>query len=212
TEPPATPAGPSALPSPTTVSSAALGWMQYRDPRYGYGIALPCYWSVTPTPMEGTYAAMTARSYSDEFFAQHSERGEWLGGVWPAGAYKLDAVVFENMDASLPVPDALRLWYSIPQNASEQQLVAVEETSFGSRTSYLATLQGGLQGAEKVRIVYFPLRPGRLIGFVFLPGTALESPDVQAILASFVPTSAEAVNFPGRPPAETPGGGPVSCS
>jgi hypothetical protein len=155
---------------------------------------------------------MTAHSYSEEFFAQHSERGEWKGGVWPAGAYKLDAVGFENMDPALSAPDAIRAWYSNPQNSSEQELISVEETRFGRQTGYIATLQSGLQGGEKVRIVYFSLQPGRLIGFVFLPGTALDSPDVQAILASFAATPAEPVSFPSNAPIGPQDGGPVSCS
>ena len=92
TEPPPATQGPVSEP---TFMPGTAGWVEYRDPRYGYGLALPCYWTVTPTPMEGTFATMSARSYSDEFFAAHSDRGVWTGDAWPAGAYKLDAVIFE---------------------------------------------------------------------------------------------------------------------
>lgn len=205
-----------ALPSTQTLApapptGAVSGWREYRDTRYGYGVSLPCYWQVTPTPAEGVFAAMTARSYTDDFFAQHSERGEWKDGIWPAGAYKLDAVGFEGLDQASSFPDALRAWYSKPENSSEQELVSVDETTFGLQPAYLATLQSGLQGGAKVQIVYFPLGGGRAVGFVFMPDTALESSDVQGILSSFAAAPDEPVSPPPGPPSGPPDGGPITC-
>jgi hypothetical protein len=90
-------------------------------------------------------------------------------------------------------------------------LVSVEEASFGLQPGYVATLQSGMQGGAKVRIVYFPLSDGKVVGFVFLPDKALESQDVQGILSSFAATPDEPVSPPSTAPSGPPDGGPVSC-
>ena len=185
------------------------GWVEYRDPRYGYGLALPCYWTVTPTPMEGTFATMSARSYSDEFFAAHSDRGVWTGDAWPAGAYKLDAVIFEGIDPSLSMQDAIHYTYATYSN--EQELVSVEEKTYDRHLGYIATVQGGPQGGETLRVVYFAIGPDALLSLVFYPEAAQDEPDLQAMLGSFASALDEPVAFPAQAPSGPPDGSAIAC-
>jgi hypothetical protein len=114
--------------------------------------------------------------------------------------------VVEDIDPALSIPDAIRSFYAT--YANEQELVSPEETTFSRHTGYVATVQGG----EKVRVVYFPLQPGKLAFFVFLPDTAVDAPDAQAILSSFAATMDEPVVFPEQAPSGPPDGSPISCS
>ena len=49
-------------------------WTEYRDERYGYGLAVPCHWVQLPPPLEGNFATLTVLSYDEQFRAQNSER------------------------------------------------------------------------------------------------------------------------------------------
>jgi hypothetical protein len=154
---------------------------------------------------------MSARSYSDAFFAAHSERGEWKGGIAPAGALKLDVVAIEASDPSLTREDTIRALFATPGFASEQELVSVASKSFASSEGYLVTVKGGMQGASTSRSVYFELGPGILLVFAPQPSERLDDPDIQAMLYSLARTPSNAVNFPTVAPSGPPAGDPVSC-
>lgn len=198
----------SAPPGPGPEGPVA-GWTEYRDPRFGYAITLPCYWRVFPTPMDGKFAAMTARSYSEGFFAAHSERGEWAGNVWPEGVYMLDFVVFEDIDPSLSTQDAIQYVYA--NYSPEQELASVQEMTFGRHQGFISTVASGLQGGETVRVVQFRLGPSELASVVFQPANALDSSDVKAILSSIALTADELVAYPTESPAGPPDGGSATC-
>jgi hypothetical protein len=84
-------------PRAVPMSGPAYPWIKLRDARYGYGLAVPCYWTVYPTPPQGNYAAMSMRSYDDAYFMAHSEKGGWIGGKRPEGAVSMDMVVIEGI-------------------------------------------------------------------------------------------------------------------
>jgi hypothetical protein len=185
------------------------GWVEYRDARYGYGLALPCFWQVYPTPSEGMFATMVARSYSDEFFAAHSERGNWRDDGWPEGAYKLDAVVFEGITSSSNMADTVRDF--ITSNLNEQELTALEEVTYERHTGYMATLVSGLQGGDTQKMIYFPIGTDVLLGMSFQPGWALEAQDIQAILGSLALSVEEPVGLPSQVPSAPPDAGSSTC-
>ncbi len=195
---------------PTEPVQAANIWVEYRDARYGYAIALPCYWKYIPTPMEGMFGTMTARSYSDEFFEAHSERGDWKNNIWPTGALKLDVLVIEGIDPALKLTDAVNQFYA--EYATEQEISSLEEVTIGTHPALLATVIGGLSGAETVRIIYVRLAPDKLLSFLFYPNTTLDSPDAQAILNSFVLPSEGNITLPLVAPSGRPDDGSLSCS
>jgi hypothetical protein len=204
-----------ATPVPTEVFSATPvqgdnPWVEYRDPRYRYAIALPCYWTYTPTPMEGMFAAMVARSYNEEFFAAHSERGNWKNDIWPEGALKMDVYVFEGVDPALNLADAVHQFYA--DYSTEQELTSLEEVTFGSHPALLITVTGGLSGGTVNRLVYFRLAPDKLLWFIFYPDTAMDSPDAQAIMNSLMFSSEAKLIFPSINPSGRPDDGSLSCS
>jgi hypothetical protein len=155
------------------------------------------------------FATMTARSYSDEFFATHSERGNWTDGVWPEGAYKLDAVVFEGLAYSSDAENMIREF--ITGTLNEQELTSLEEVTVGRRTGYMATLVSGLQGGDTQKMIYYPFRNDALLGMAFQPGSALESADIQAILGSLALAMEETVVFPAQIPTSPPDAGSPAC-
>ena len=91
---------------------------------------------------EGMFATMVARCYSGEFFAAHSERGNWRNGGWPKGAYKLDAIVFEGVAPSSSTENMVRDF--ITGNLTEQELASLKEVTYARRTGYMADLVSGL--------------------------------------------------------------------
>jgi hypothetical protein len=187
----------------------AAGWVQYRDARYGYGLALPCYWVITPTPAEGSFAVMSARSFTDEFRAAHSERGVWTNDTWPAGAMKLDVLMVEDLDPALNLPDTVRHFYTL--YAGGQEIRTIEDIPLGRGSAVRVTVSDGLQGEETLRIIYVLLRPGTLLSLIFVPGAAFDSPDAQAILNSISLVKDQPVAYPSVEPAGPPDGGPIAC-
>jgi hypothetical protein len=205
---------PTATPVPTELVSTEpvqgdSPWVEYRDPRYGYAIVLPCYWTYTPTPMEGMFAAMTAHSYSEEFFVAHSERGNWQNDIWPEGAMKMDVFVYEGVDPALDLTNAVNRFYD--DYSTEQELTSVEEVTIGSHPALLVTVTGGLSGGTVNRLVYFRLAPDKLIWFIYYPDIAMDSPDARAIMNSLVLSSNEELAFPSINPSGRPEDGSISC-
>lgn len=66
-------------------------WTEYRDARYGYGLAVPSDWIIFPTPPEGVRATLVLTNFGDEGRGITSEQ-------WPKGGLKIDITVFENID------------------------------------------------------------------------------------------------------------------
>ena len=56
----------------STQADYAAMWIEYWDPKYGYGVALPAHWIVYPTPTEGYGGVMTAASYDEAYFLANS--------------------------------------------------------------------------------------------------------------------------------------------
>lgn len=174
--------------------SSASAWKEYRDARFGYGLALPCFWSYYPTPPAGNFAAMTARNYGEEFFQAHSVRGEWVDGNWPEGTMALSVIAIEGIDPSLTMEEAIDYIYK--NYSSEQTVESIEPVRYGDHNGVLVTVTDGLAGGGTHRLVYFPLSPDTLLSMVFTPDSALEHPDAQAILASLAIAVDEPVELP----------------
>ncbi|MGB7876113.1 MAG: hypothetical protein WBL25_17150, partial [Anaerolineales bacterium] len=91
---------PESLPStetvfPTEMPAANSEWITYRDPRFGIGLAYPCWWAFTPMPTEGIGGAITLRSFDEEYARAHSTKGNWNGAFPPEGVFAIDIGVFE---------------------------------------------------------------------------------------------------------------------
>jgi len=97
---------PTEIVPPTDVPVANSEWGTYRDPRYGIGLAYPCWWVFTPMPTEGYGGAIILRSFDEEYFRAHSIKGNWNGDVPPEGVFAIDIGVFEGFDPALSITDA----------------------------------------------------------------------------------------------------------
>jgi hypothetical protein len=198
-------------PRTAPTSGPVYPWIKLRDARYGYGIAIPCYWSVIPTPSQGNYAAMTIRSYDDAYFMAHSEKGGWVGGKRPEGAVSMDMVVIEGIQPTLALTEAVRQIAASDINVIQ----SIEPITLGTNTGVLADVQG-TQGPRADppgpnNLVYFRLAPDKVLMVAALPTAALASADVQGILSSLVLSKQQDMALPDFAPAPPLGEAPPAC-
>jgi hypothetical protein len=188
-------------------TSTVGSWIEYRDNWYGYGLALPCYWTLYTIPSQPD-AVLTMASYDEAFFRAHAEKGEWIGGQWPTGAIKMDIMVFEIVTPTLSLPEAVRYLFNTRVDGNIELL---EEKSFGSNSAIVAHFISEIRPGEKGRVSFFRLSPDRVLLVNALPDTALESSDVQGILSSLAVSRQAPVMMPSFPPAPPLGQIPAAC-
>ncbi len=169
-------------------------WKETRQAGTGIGFAVPCGWIVGEMPAEGGIRSQTMRSYDEAFFAANSEKGDWKGGVWPGGAYKLDLTLVESVDPNLSSFEA----YGKLVDPSMESVSGGADVLLGANTWTEVVVKSLLHPDQPATKVYvLRLAPDRLLMAAAFPlGTAIDSPDVQAILTSFVLSSEQAVALP----------------
>jgi hypothetical protein len=183
--------------SPSVVDS--LLWTEHRNERFGFGIAVPCWWEVTPMPAEGFIASMTLRSYDEAFFLANSEKGVWFGGVAPEGAVSIDITAATNIDANLSLTKA----YLQLIDTNTYTINNVVERSVGSNPFTIFVLQNLINPTEAGNIVYATrLAPNAMLVFSTTPAQAIQSIDVQAILSSYAAVAEEPITFPRIQPSK----------
>ena len=156
-------------------------WVEYRDDRYGVGLAFPCWWVFTPMPTEGYGGAMTLRSFDEDYFRAHSTKGNWNGDVPPEGVYALDIGVFEGFDPSLTVTDA---WASL-NDPSMSVIVSAEERIIGQNQATVVQMLNVDNDNGDISTLYlFPLSPDKILMVSPLLQDRLDAIDVQSILSS----------------------------
>ncbi|MDL1941807.1 hypothetical protein FBQ99_05610 [Chloroflexi bacterium CFX2] len=186
-----------APPTQAESNPSALLWKEVRNERYGFGIAVPCWWEVTPMPAEGVIASMTIRSYDEAFFAANSERGEWIGGVPPQGAVSMDITAATGMDPSLTVTDS----YAQLIDGTSYSIIHSQERALGKNRFTVITLKSFINENAPPSIVYISsLSPDTILIFSVIPVDALYSDDVQAILSSYAAANSDPVTMPKIPP------------
>ncbi len=202
---------PMETPVPTqdlAVQQPSNAWKDYRDPRYGYGLALPCFWQVNPTPTDGYSGVMTAHSWSDDFFNANSVRGNWINNVWPAGAISLQVWGEEQVDPVLSTPETITNYYSTSET---DKIVSLEDSSFGGNNATVVTLASILHPEEISKVIAFRLAQDKILFFAFNPQTSLDLKDAQGILNSLVFSSEEVIVIPAFDPSTPPGGSSILC-
>jgi hypothetical protein len=172
-----------------TISSL---WFPIRDAEHGFGLALPCFWVIQPPP-----GAPSARSYDEGFAMAHSIRGNWIDGVWPPGAVKLDLTVLEyemfGVDAGIPTVEAIPLLIDGPMQGIEPALV-------GGHQAHRIILAGVDDPNLPDYLLALDLSPGKLLVIGVYPRSALNSADVQRILGSLALSPGQQVVLPDQPP------------
>ncbi|MBL8102606.1 MAG: hypothetical protein JNM02_08765 [Anaerolineales bacterium] len=193
---------PTAASIPTTESNVqqtpSSVWKEIRDPRFGFGLAVPCWWIISPIPSEGTGGVLGLANYDEAYFMANSNKGYW---DWPNGTLKIDIVVFENIDPSLSDVDA----YMAMVDTSMEELVSAEIQQTGAHTASVLTLRNLVnQNDPPIRVFLYRLAPEKLILINPIPQSIIDTPDFQSILASIALTPQEAVSISLSPPVATP--------
>jgi hypothetical protein len=184
---------PGVYPEPAANST----WTEYRDERYGYGIAVPCHWVLLPPPLEGNFATLTLRSYDDEFLMKNTAKGEWMGGQWPGGAMKMDVTVIEGIAPGQAMADFVSQQLSSNEFTT---LEAVNEIQIGPNQAVAVVTARSDNPSEKYTTVAFRMAPEKVLMMSVVPDGAWESSDMQAILNSAALTAEDPVTVPSYGP------------
>jgi hypothetical protein len=184
-------------------------WLELRDQRYGFGIALPCWWAVTPTPLEGFVAAMTVRSYDDAYAAANTDKGWWSDGDWPEGVIKIDFVVFDDIDPA----DSLLESFTRFLDPQMTAVISSREEKVGENTALLVFTEDlrSETDRETFTVYLYRLAGGQLLVVSVIPNRALDTDDVQGILTSLALSLEADVNLPIFAPGEAIIPLPESC-
>jgi len=169
-------------------------WIEYWDPKYNYGLALPSHWVVNPTttsPMGGSNY-MEARSYSDEYRAAYSTKGYWTNGEPPVGAVDIEIVGFEGVIPEQSVEVAINNFLGGEQSV----ILSVEEVTIGRHIAYQVNEANINDPSDTWHTLVFRIKPEIMILVVAFPQDRIDSPDVQAILGSISFSKSEPIIKP----------------
>jgi hypothetical protein len=203
TDPAVTPSAVSAPPTevaPATAAPVASHvWTEYRDPRYGIGLAYPCWWLLTPMSADGVGGTLTLRSFDEQYFLAHSIKGNWQDGIMPDGVFAIDIGVFEQIDPSKSNAEA---WAAM-LDTSMSTLVASEERMIGQNQATVIQLQNMVNSSDPLTTLFlFRLAPDKILMFSVLQQDRLASNDIQGILTSLSLSPDQPVSIPSVAPHE----------
>lgn len=197
TQPAETSAPPTEIASPTEIPAANNEWATYRDPRYGIGLAYPCWWAFTPMPAEGYGGAISLRSFDEEYFRAHSTKGNWNGDMPPEGIFALDIAVFENIDPGLSTVDAWKTF----TDPSMSAIALAEEQVIGQNTATaIQMLNLNNSNDPPVTLYLYRLAPDKLLMVNPLFQDRLDANDVQGVLNSLSLSPEQAIIVPAFAP------------
>jgi len=183
-------------PAPQSDIPVKTAWKAVRDQRYGFGLAVPCWWLFTPIPADAIGGgAMTIRNYDEAYFNANSKKGFW---DWPNGTLKVDVIVMEGVESSNSDIDGY-LQFSDP---TMETVVSIEAQRFGSKSGTIATLANvDNPNSPDIKVYFFRLAPDKLIMINPIPQSIIDTPDFQAILTSIVLAPEEQITLPTINPA-----------
>ena len=163
------------------VPGVSSDWVTYRDPRFGVGLAYPCWWVFVPMSTEGIGGSMTLRSFDEEYFRAHSIKGNWNDSIIPEGVFAIDIGIFEQIDPALSTTEA---WNNMT-DPTMSIIVSSEEQVIGQNLATVIQLQNVNNSNETPFTLYlFRLAPDKILMFSALYQDRLDSNDIQGILTS----------------------------
>jgi hypothetical protein len=179
--------------SPTAKASRL--WKEVRDPRFGFGLAMPCWWLVNPMPAGGLGGVMTVKNYDEAYFDAHSTKGFW---DWPNGALKIDIFITEGVDPAKSDVDA----YMALTDSTATGLVSTNVLQTGTHTAAELVLSNLVNRNDPdTRIFLYRIAPDKLLGVAPTPQSIIDTSDFQALLASIVLNPSEPITLPALAPA-----------
>ena len=185
---------------PATEEPAANSdWVAYRDPRFGIGLAYPCWWAFTPMSTEGIGGSMYLRSFDEEYFRAHSTKGNWNGDVPPEGVFALDIGVFEGFDPALSNTD---IWANMT-DPTMSIIVSSQEQVIGQNQATVIQLQNTNNSSDPLFTLYlFRLAPDKILMVNPLFQDRLDANDIQGILTSLSLNPVQPISMPNIMPHE----------
>jgi hypothetical protein len=173
----------------------STAWKAIRDPHFGFGLAIPCWWLANPIPAGGIGGVETIKNYDEAYFNANSNKGYW---EWPNGALKIDIVVMEGVDPAKADADA----YMEFVDPTETGLVSAEEQQIGPNTVSVITLSNLINTNDpNTKMFIFRLAPDKLLMVAPTPQSIIDTPDFQVILKSIVLKPDEQITLPIITPA-----------
>lgn len=173
--------------------STAWLWKEIRDERFGFGLAVPCWWEVTDMPADGIIASMTVRNYDEAFFTKYSDKGSWIGGNPPQGVISMDITAVTGIDPTLSLEEA----YLTSVDSSTYTVTSSQEKDINGRIYTVIALKNQKNQSEPTSIVYIKgLAPDTILIFSTTPNEAMFSNDAQAIFSSFSSVPDEEIVIP----------------
>jgi len=178
-----------------TAAPTSNAWKEVRDPRFGFGLAMPCWWLVNPISTEGVGGLMTVKNYDETYFNAHSTKGFW---EWPNGALKIDLFITEGVDPAKSDVDA----YMALTDSTATGLVSANPVQIGTRTATELVLSNLVNRNDPdSRIFIYRIAPDKILGVAPTPQNIIDTPDFQALLASIVLNPSEPITLPAITPA-----------
>jgi hypothetical protein len=173
-------------------------WIEYWDPKYGYGLALPAHWVVHPSNIQYQNSVMTADSYEVEFFFQNAIRGHWIDGGPPDGAIQLEFAGFEGINPDQATDVALN---QVLTERGGTLILSIEETSIGEKDMYIVT-QADKDGPDANTWDSYAFRPQLEVIILVQanPYEAIYAQDVQLVLESISYSKSEPIIKPTTSP------------
>jgi len=174
-------------------------WVAYRDPRYGVGLAYPCWWVFTPMPTEGIGGAITLRSFDEDYFRAHSTKGNWNDAVLPEGVFAVDIGVFEGFDPAMSITDA---WNTVT-DPTMSVIASSEERTIGQNQATVIQMQNVVNSSDPLFTMYlYRLAPDKVLFVSPLFQDRLDANDVQGILTSLSLSPDQPIVVPAFAPHE----------
>lgn len=192
---------------PTEIPAPNPSWMELRDPVYKYGIAVPCWWWVIPTPAGGVSGTMSLHSYDEAYVQANSTKGWWNIGDYPPGVFKVDVGGWPVGDSTLSTYEAAVAAFT----SEEQEVASAVETTYGRNLAVDLHTRSTANPDKAGRLIVFRLHPETILFVSASPVSAYETPDIQGILESLALTPDEAVVIPTFSPSQPVIPLPVGC-
>jgi hypothetical protein len=177
---------------------ASPAWKEVRDARFGFGLAVPCWWIVNPILPQGVGGVMTLMNYDEAYFNANSQKGYW---DWSNGALKIDLVVMEGISPTLADGDA----YMAFVDSTMQGLISAEARHMGTNTITELALENLINPNDPPAHVFiYRLAPDKLLTVNPIPAAIKDTSDFQTLLSSIALSPQEPVILPTTAPAAAP--------
>jgi hypothetical protein len=168
-------------------------WVEYWDPKYNYGVALPSHWIVNPTATDSEGGgSMSARNYTNEYRTAYSIKGNWIGGEPPTGVVALEFAAFEGVLPEQSVEIAINSFLGGEQSV----ILSVEQITVGKHVAYKVTEANINDSSDTWHTLVFRIKPEIMLLVVAYPQDRIELEDVQAILGSISFSKSEPIIKP----------------